>query len=209
MIHRYTYKQLVWIDLENPTSEEVREIMQEYDLHPTVAQEILLPTANPRVEIYSNFIFIILHFPAIKHTHSGDSNQEVDFIIGKNFLITIRYDSIDSVAKFSKIFEVNSILDRSNMGDHTGFIFYYMIKEMYGSLAHELDYLKDSLENIEDQIFVGNERAMVIELSKVSRDLLKFHHATNAHKQVLRSFEPAAMQFFREGFSFYIKDMIH
>ena len=130
MIHRYTYKQLVWIDLENPTSEEVREIMQEYDLHPTVAQEILLPTANPRVEIYSNFIFIILHFPAIKHTHSGDSNQEVDFIIGKNFLITIRYDSIDSVAKFSKIFEVNSILDRINMGAHTGFIFYYMIKEM-------------------------------------------------------------------------------
>lgn len=209
MIHRYTYKQLVWIDLESPTSEEAGEIMREFDLHPSVAQEILLPTNNPRVEPYKNFIYMILHFPAIKHSHSGDSNQEIDFIIGKNFIITARYDSIDALAKFSKIFEVNSILDKSNMGNHIGFIFYYMIKEMYQSLSHELDYLKDSLKNIEDQIFSGKEREMVIDLSKASRDLLRFHHAMNAHKQVLRSFEPAALEFFGEGFSFYVKDLIN
>lgn len=183
--------------------------MREFDLHPSVAQEILLPTNNPRVEPYKNFIYMILHFPAIKHSHSGDGNQEIDFVIGKNFIITARYDSIDVIAKFSKIFEVNSILDKSNMGDHIGFIFYYMIKEMYQSLSHELDYLKDSLKNIEDQIFIGKEREMVIDLSKASRDLLKFHHAMNSHKQVLRSFEPVALGFFSDGFSFYVKDLIN
>lgn len=209
MIHRYIYKQLIWIDLESPTNEEVGKIMLEFDLHPSVAQEILLPTVNPRIELYENFIYMILHFPAIKHSHSSDSNQEIDFIIGKNFIVTARYDFIDALAKFSKIFEVNSILDKSNMGNHIGFIFYYMIKEMYRSLSHELDYLKDSLKDIEDQIFIGNEREMVVDLSKVSRDLLRFHHAMNAHKQVLRSFEPAALGFFSSDFSFYIKDLIN
>lgn len=209
MIKRYTHKQLVWIDLENPTSEEVRGIMQEFDLHPSVAQELLLPTIKPRIELYKNLIYLILHFPALRHTHSSDANQEIDFVIGENFIITTRYDSIDPMQKFSKIFEVNSILDRSNIGDHAGYIFYYMIKEMYQSLANELDSIKDSLKEIENDIFNGKEREMVTSLSKVSRDLLNFHHATSAHKQVLRSFESAALNFFGENFTYYIKDVVN
>ena len=209
MIKRYTHKHLVWIDVENPTSEEIRGIMREFDLHPSVAQELLLPTVKSRVELHKNLIYLILHFPALKHAHSGDMNQEIDFVIGENFIITTRYDSIDPLQKFSKIFEVNSILDKSNMGDHAGYIFYYMIKEMYQSLANELDSIKDSLKEIENEIFNGKEREMVVAISKVSRDLLNFHHATSAHKQVLRSLESAALNFFGENFSYYVKDVVN
>ena len=209
MIKRRTYKQLVWVDIENPTSEEVGEIMREFELRPSVAQELLLPTIKPRVELHRNFIYMILHFPALRHAHSEDINQEIDFVIGENFIITTRYDSIDPLNKFSKIFEVNSILDKSNIGDHAGYIFYYMIKEMYQSLANELDSIKDSLKEIENEIFNGKEREMVTTISKVSRDLLNFHHATGAHKHVLKSFESAASGFFGESFSFYIKDILN
>lgn len=210
MIKRNNHKNLVWIDIENPASEEVRGIMEEFNLHPTVAQELLLPTIKPRIDLHHNFIYLILHFPAIKHTHSADNaNQEIDFVIGKNFIITTRYESIDPMNKFSKMFEVNSILDKSNMGDHAGYIFYHMIKEMYHSLANELDYIKDSLKDIEDKIFNGKEREMVVALSKISRNLLNFHHATNTHKQVLRSLESAALNFFGDNFSYYIKDIVN
>src|SRR3989344_1769174 len=209
MIKRHTHKHLVWIDVENPTNEEIRGIMQEFDLHPSVAQELLLPTVKPRVELHKNLIYLILHFPALKHAHSGDMNQEIDFVIGENFIITTRYDNIDPINKFSKIFEVNSILDKSNIGDHAGYIFYYMIKEMYQSLANELDSIKDSLKEIENEIFNGKEREMVTTISKVSRDLLNFHHATGAHKHALKSFESAASGFFGATFSFYIKDILN
>lgn len=209
MIKRYTHKHLVWIDLENPTNEEIRSIMQEFDLHPSVAQELLLPTLKPRVELHKNFIYLILHFPALKNAHSGDMNQEIDFVIGENFIITTRYDNIDPLQKFSKIFEVNTIIDRSNFGTHAGYIFYYMIKEMYQSLANQLDSINDSLKEIENEIFNGKEREMVLAISKVSRDLLNFHHATSAHKQVLRSLESASLNFFGENFSYYVKDVVN
>ena len=209
MIKRYTHKHLVWIDIENPTSEEVRGLMQEFDLHPSVAQELLLPTVKPRVELHKNLIYLILHFPTLKNTHSGDMNQEIDFVIGENFIITTRYDSIDPLQNFSKIFEVNTIIDRSNLGTHAGYIFYYMIKEMYQSLANQIDSIKDSLKEIENEIFNGKEREMVVAISKVSRDLLNFHHATSTHKQVLRSLESAALNFFGEKFSYYIKDIVN
>ncbi|MCK5344392.1 MAG: hypothetical protein KAR20_13350, partial [Candidatus Heimdallarchaeota archaeon] len=34
MISRYVHKKLHWIDLESPTKEEVREMMDEYGFHP-------------------------------------------------------------------------------------------------------------------------------------------------------------------------------
>lgn len=209
MIKRYTHKHLVWIDIENPTSEEIRLLMQEFDLHPSVAQELLLPTVKPRVELHKNLIYLILHFPTLKNKNFSEIEQEIDFVIGENFIITTRYDNIDPIHRFSKIFEVNTIIDRSNIGAHAGYIFYYMIKEMYQSLANQIDSIKDSLKEIENEIFNGKEKEMVMALSKVSRNLLNFHHATSAHKQVLRSLESATLNFFGENFSYYIKDIVN
>ena len=37
MISRYKYHELTWLDIESPTNEEVRGIMEEFDIHPIVA----------------------------------------------------------------------------------------------------------------------------------------------------------------------------
>jgi len=209
MITRYTHKGVTWVDLESPTQSEIRQIMKEYSVHPIVAEELLLPTLKPKVEFYEkNFIYLILHFPAFKHTHSTQQNQEVDFIIGRNFIITTRYDTIDPIHKFSKVFEVNSILDKSGIGEHAGYIFYFMIKKLYRALEHELEYITDALREIESRIFEGREQEMVVELSGVSRDLLNFKQALSLHKDVLESLEPAGAEFFGDRFRYYLKGII-
>lgn len=208
MVTRYTHKQLTWVDLESPTQEEVRSIMGEFHLNPLVAEELLSPTLKPKVETYDNCIYLILHFPASKHSHGENKNQEVDFIIGKNFLITTRYDTIDPIHKFSKVFEVNSILDRSDMGQHAGYLFFYMIQKLYRALSHELEYIETSIDYIEEQIFNSRERDMVMELSRVSRKLLDFKQALSAHKDTLGSFEFAGKQFFGDAFSYHLRTII-
>lgn len=37
MISRYTYKKLVWVDVQSPTQDEVRSLMEEFGVHPLVA----------------------------------------------------------------------------------------------------------------------------------------------------------------------------
>lgn len=208
MVTRYTHKRLAWVDLESPTQEEVRGIMDEFHINPLVAEELLSPTLKPKVEQYDNCIYLILHFPASKHSHGKDKNQEVDFIIGKDFLITTRYDTIDPIHKFSKVFEVNSILDRSDMGTHAGYLFFYMIQKLYKALSHELEYVENSIEYIEDQIFNDHERDMVKEISRVSRQLLDFKQALSAHKDILGSFELAGKQFFGDAFGYHLRTII-
>ncbi|MFA6445790.1 MAG: CorA family divalent cation transporter [Candidatus Paceibacterota bacterium] len=209
MMKRYIHKGLVWIDLESPTTTEVQGLMKEFEIYPHVAQELLLPTFKPKVDLYKNFIYLILHFPVFKHSHNQGTSQEIDFIIGKNFVITTRYDTVDSVHRFSKSFEVNSILDKDIVGDHAGYIFYGMISELYKSLLDELDFIKDSLSDIEEKIFTGKEREMVMDLSKVSRTLLTFHHTTGAHKNVLLSLQSAGKKFFGEEFTYPLQEIMN
>ncbi len=208
MITKYKHKDLVWVDLESPTQEEVRSVMEEFSINPLAADELLLPTLRPKVDVYDNFIYLILHFPASKHSHNAQANQEVDFIIGKRFLITTRYDTIDPIHKFSKVFEVNSILDRSDIGNHAGYLFFYMIKKLYKSIEHELESIEDSLDDIEEKIFNDKEREMVREISNVSRDLLNFRRALMLHKDILLSFEGAGKKFFGEAFGYHLRTII-
>ena len=208
MVNTYKYKNVTWIDMENPTREETRELMQNYGIHPLAAEELILPTTHSKVDKYPDFVYLILHFPAWKHSHSNKEGaiQEIDFIVGKDYIVTARYDSIDPLHKFSKMFEVNSVLDHNPIvGENGGYMFYYMMREIYHSLADELEYMKDSLNEIEKKTFNGEEREMVLEISKTARELLSFKHATALHEEVLDSFSSASKNMFGPDFAHYME----
>jgi len=92
MINKYKHKDVDWIDLENPTPDEVREVVDKYNIDPIVGNELLSPTLRPHVDRYSDYIYMILHFPVAYDTdgksHEIKEIEEVDFIIGKDFIIT-------------------------------------------------------------------------------------------------------------------------
>lgn len=208
MLSRYRYKHLTWIDLQSPTHEEVRTLMREFDIHPLIAEELLTPTLKPRAERYDDMLYVILHFPAWKHTHGASRSQEIDFVIGRNVIITTRYDTVDPLHKFSKVFEVNSILDRSDIGNHAGYIFFYMIRKLYRAVEHELEYAETHLAELEGKIFGGREREMVGHLSGISRELLGFSHALSSHRGVLESFEASGRRIFGEDFSYHARALL-
>lgn len=206
MITKYTHKKLTWIDLESPSVEEVRQVVKEYNIHHLVAEELNGPSVKPKVVLYDNFIYLILHFPSLRR-RDDTAVREVDFIIGKDFIITTRYDTLDAFHKFSKIFEVNSILDKSDIGEHAGYVFFYMIREAYRTLGIELEAIGDSLETIQKKIFSGEEKDMVKKISEVNRTLLDYVRATDLHKDVLESFERAGRTFFGESFSYHLQSI--
>ena len=220
MLTKHTLRDLTWIDLESPTAEEIREIMETYRLHPLAADELLAPTVKPRVDQYGHFIYLILHFPALKHTHAGDRRQEVDFIIGRDFIITTRYDTIDPLHKFAKVFEVEAVRNNKQGADdnaekkmtpdiqHAGHIFFFMIRKLYRAVQHELEFITDELSAVEERIFQGHEKEMVMELSKTSRHLLDFKQTLTPHRDMLDSFKDVSVEFFDDAFVPYAKAVL-
>lgn len=204
MRSRYEHGNLLWIDLDSPSREEVHDVVNEFGIDLLVGEELLLPSTKPRVDFHQNYIYTVLHFPALRHSHKT-KEQEIDFIIGRNFLITAHYDTVDPLHKFSKVFEVNSILQESNLGDHAGFLFFYMVKNLYKAVEHEIEYVRHDLAVVEEHIFTGQEVEMVKAISRTARDLLNLRQTIEPHREVLQTLETEGAHFFGDNFGKYLR----
>lgn len=208
MISKYTYKKLTWIDLEKPTNQEVLSLIDEYRLPELFVQELLTPIPRAKVDKYGDFISLVLHFPILTKSVVLDSAQEVDFIIGKNFIITAHEGSVNALYEFSKLFEIDLALNKNIASDHAGHLFYFMIREMYRHTLLELETVNSSIHSIEKALFSGHEHDCVGDISNLNRTLVDFKQALRFHRETLSSFDRASVDFFGTEFSYYMSAII-
>jgi len=201
MINTYKYDGEIWVDIDHGTGDEIREIVDKYNIHPLIARELTGTTRKPLIEFHNNYIFCIMHFPAWKHTHGEEQNQEVDFIIGKDLLITARYDTIDALHKFGKTLEVKEILEKTHKDISSHTIFFGMLRELYSGLLDELEYIEDMTDDIESKIFKGRERDMVVSSSEMTRTLLDFKRVTDSHREMLEALHHHGEMIFGKSFA--------
>ncbi len=206
MLTRYARKDVTWVDCVSPSSAEVRSLIQEFGIDPLIAEELLLPSYKSKVEQRSDHLYVILHFPVLHGAHRHPE-QEIDFLIGKNFLITTRYENVDPLHSFAKAFEVEEVLGRDSTTTHGGHLFVSMTQNLYQALLNECDTLRKRLWNIEEHIFRGDERRMVAQLSQVGRNIHDFRQSLAPHNEMLLSFDPAGTRMFGPEFSYHVRSL--
>ena len=176
---------------------------EEFALPPLVGEEMFSSTLQSKVDLYDNFAYLIMHFPVMNKDETGAREQEIDFIIGKKFIITVRYESIEPLASFAKTFETDSHMDRDKLTMHAGYIFTEMMKLFYRRSLKELGDITNTIRDIENRIFSGKEGSTVKRISYTSRKLLDFKQALRFHPDILESYETTSKRFFGEEYSYY------
>ncbi len=218
MLTRREYKGVTWIDLESPNEEELTAVAGEYKIHPLVIGELTNPSLRSKVDRYSDFIYLILHFPVCQICYGkrpastrGESNnnnsdtEEIDFIIGHNFLITTHYQPITGLSEFGSVFHPNQLENRGKSKTHAGLLFYHLIRQLYSDLVPGLDYINGILKQAEKKVFADEERAMVKLLAEVNRNLLDCRWALKHHREVLASLQIVGQEFFDDNFRYYLE----
>ena len=90
-----------WLSLVKPGQDDIRELQQQFpEIHPLVLEELLTPTIRPRVEHYDRHLYMVLHFPKVLPDGETITTQEIDFILMKNALITVQYDTTALLEEF-------------------------------------------------------------------------------------------------------------
>ncbi len=204
MISKYKHKNITWIDIEKPTRNEVTEITEEYKIPKVAGVELLTETLKSKVDYYDKeeVIYLVLHFPFFDNHEKIVVEKEIDFLIGKNFLITTHYQEIEQFNSLSRVFEDASVLDGNKIGENPGFLLFYILKQLYKILDNELDGIGVNLEKIEGDIFDSRERDAVNSISYVNRKIIRFKKALSFHGDIIKSVEPIGAQMFGSGFSF-------
>jgi len=216
MTTTHTYRGIVWIDLESPNENEISSLVKRHSLHPLVGEELRSSASLAKIDIYKDYTFIVLTLPI--RTRQNDSyvvvDREIDFVIGKNFLITSRFQAIEQLEYFAKVFEANEILGKEditqNAGkiEHAGHIFYYMIKRLYAGMRNDLENIRDTIVSAENRVFKGEERNMVRYLSNINRELIDFKQTARIHQDIWLSMsENSEKSLFGQDFIPYVEDI--
>lgn len=186
MITRHERGDLIWVDLESPSREELRSVVDEFGIDSRVEEEIITPTPYPLFVESDSYAYLILHFPTAELS-GGARNQEIDIIAGKNFLITARYEVVGSIISLHKAFQAEELLGIPVDGGGCALI-ERLLRRLYTSMGEETERIARALDRIEADIFAGKERKTVRALSEAGRILLRFNTTLARHVDPLESF---------------------
>lgn len=184
---RQTCGKTTWIDLESPSYEELTAVMEEFDINSRIVEEITTPTPYPLSLSFDNYVYLILHFPTAD-AELGTRVQEVDFIVGKNFIITARYEVIEPIHALHKVFESEDLLGVNSRCTETRQVLERILYKLYAAIADEVELVARKIERIERDIFSGKEQSAVRTISEAGRTLLRFETALARHRIPLTEF---------------------
>ncbi len=143
---------LRWIDITNPSSEELQKISQELDLEETIIQDCLDPAHLPKHEMMDDLEFCILRTYDDQANEEADTTQELTrkiVIFRKpNFLLTIHRSDLGLIDFIAGKW-ANSKLDQGSLAD----IFVQIFQSVLRSYERPKDIALNRLEALEMSIF--------------------------------------------------------
>lgn len=176
MIFRHKYRGGVWIDLEQPTADEIRDIADELQISKRIEKEIIAPTPAPLAAIDANAALLVLHFPAHGSEDGETSNQEIDFIVGNRFIVTVRYEIVAPVYHLKKLLETQELIAGRDSVT-TDILLEVLFAHLYTSVRNHTNHIASRLERIEKDMFDGRERTTVRSISNMNREFLHLQAA--------------------------------
>ena len=94
MIKNINFKNITWINVFNPSAEDLKYLIKNFKIHPIIMNELTRPTLRPKVESYGDHLYMVLHFPIFSSETRTTLSREIDFVFTKNTLITVHYEKI-------------------------------------------------------------------------------------------------------------------
>ncbi len=88
---------LLWIDIEEMEDEDIEVLMDVFGLHSLTIEDCIMVNARPKVEDFPGYLFLITQGVKFNANETKIESYEVDFCIGKNYLITVHTDPVDAI----------------------------------------------------------------------------------------------------------------
>ena len=187
MVFRYTYRGGVWIDLEHPTEEEVHLIAKEFGVSERLEAELFSSTPVPLAASDAGVTFLVLHFPTQGPVDGDIHDQEVDFIIGETFIITVRYEVVAPLHNLRKVLEAQQLLSPKEALT-TDTLLETIFATLYTNVRNHITTSARNLTHIEHDMFNGLERSTVRLISDASRGFLHIEASLANQEEPLTRF---------------------
>lgn len=140
---------LVWIDVVNPTSEELDWLAHWFQLNPAVIQDLQREDRRPALLVYPQYLFLSLFQPTI-HL-SRVEGKEIHCIITDNCFITVRQSDASAVDEAYDRIAQNPDAWRSGVA----YLLYLTAQYVIDAYYPLLDRISNRLNDMEEKLLSG------------------------------------------------------
>jgi magnesium transporter len=207
----------LWLDLTNPSREELRLIAEEFSLHPLAVEDAAEQSQRPKIEQYDGFYLMVIFAITTDAGPAADDFagtrvrlHEIDLFIGERFLISVHEEPFPLFEALADRWRHN----RRVLDEGIGVLVYTLLDAVVDAYFPILDGIVDRIESLEEALFAGSEPRRgatesvdVRELFRVKKDLLQMRRVVAPERDSLLVLTRQEARLFDRRIALYFQDV--
>ena len=166
----------IWIGLNEPREEILREVQREFTLHDLAIEDALSAHQRPKLELYEGSLFVVLRTAQLLPGGIGLEFGETHVFVGERYIISVRHGSLKSHVGLRARCEAAPHL----LSKGPGFVLYALMDFIVDQYLPIVEALEEQLETLEEEIFGERfDRQTTGRIYRLKRDLLALKRAVS------------------------------
>jgi len=203
-----TFGDLTWVNIEHPTEQETEYLAQNYPFHPLDLDDCLSRIQRPKIDVYKDYLFLVLHFPVFSKEARVTTPSQVSVFIGENYLITLHKGELKPLVKLFKECQIDEESRQENFSQGSSYLLYRIIDRLVDYCLPILNKIGANIEDVEDVIFSDEMPRAIKEISMLRRDVISFRRIIWPMRAVIGSLEPKIRRFTKTDLAVYFGDTV-
>ncbi len=196
---------LIWVNLFSPTAEETKTILEDvFSFHPLAIEDCLSVSRYPKIEDYEDYLFLVMHAVAFnKEEHFRTT--ELDFFIGKSFLVTHHSEPLSMVTSTIERIQKNPVAITRGMDR----LAHFLLDTMIDAYQPVLNDLTNEIRTLEDSVFIArhSEPTVIREFRERKKELSDLQQIVHPQRDVVNRMARGEFKLIRPVLLPYFRDL--
>jgi magnesium transporter len=186
---------LRWIKIERPGALERAWLEENFDFHALDLEDVLSRNQRPKIDVYDDYVFIVLHFPVFDPAARRLGTGELDLFVGPGYLVTIPNQPLQPVEYLFERCRTKEELREQLFSRGAGYLLYRLVDDSFDYCFPMLRKIGNKLDALEDGIFEGRSEEVVRDISNVKQEIINFRKVIRPQRPVLRDLEKVKQRY--------------
>jgi magnesium transporter len=202
----------LWVDLEKPTAEETKEVLaQIFHFHPLSIEDCVKASPSPKVEEYSPkegdmftpYLFMVIHAVDYSRKDGRFATSELNFFLGKNFLVTFHEEPLRSVT----IVEERACNGTVNIARAPDRVAHSLLDNLVDNYKPALDELSMEIAELEQLALQKPNKDTLNKILQIKKEVLHLRQIIGPQREVLGRFAQGEFKLVRPHLVPYFRDV--
>ncbi len=193
---------LVWVDIEKPSEEDIQFLQNRFNIHSLTAKTIIPVIHYPDLDPFRNYLFLILHYPHYKE-NKEIKILEFDIIAGLDFLITTHHDDIIPLRTVFDACHTSKTKKEETMTKGAGYLLFVVLSAFLKDILEKINSVAADIDKLESNLFAGQEREMIKEISTLKMQIIDIWRIVEPQRMIFESLRATGVNFFGPDYKHY------